>query len=98
MATPQPYRPSGTAGNSRHSGRECAITPRMDLLLAHGYFLAEDAHEQKVMKPYPTLGLLYLSSYLKSKGYAIGVFDATFQKLSDFKARLEADRPPVVGL
>jgi radical SAM superfamily enzyme YgiQ (UPF0313 family) len=70
----------------------------MDLLLAHGYFLAEDAHEQKVMKPYPTLGLLYLSSYLKSKGYAIGVFDATFQKLADFKARLEADRPPVVGL
>ncbi|MEP7356579.1 MAG: cobalamin-dependent protein, partial [Anaerolineales bacterium] len=70
----------------------------MDLLLAHGYFLAEDAHEQKVMKPYPTLGLLYLSSYLKSKGYAIGVFDATFSKLADFQARLEADRPPVVGL
>lgn len=24
----------------------------MDLLLAHGCFLAEDAHERKMMKPY----------------------------------------------
>jgi radical SAM superfamily enzyme YgiQ (UPF0313 family) len=70
----------------------------MDLLLAHGYFLAEDAHERKVMKPYPTLGLLYLSAYLKSKGYAVDVFDATFQSLADFEARLQATRPPVVGL
>ncbi len=70
----------------------------MDILLAHGYFLAEDAHEHKVMKPYPTLGLLYLSAYLKSKGFAVGVFDATFQTLADFEARLAAERPPVVGL
>jgi radical SAM superfamily enzyme YgiQ (UPF0313 family) len=70
----------------------------MDLLLAHGYFLAEDAHERNVMKPYPTLGLLYLSAYLKSKGYAVGVFDATFQTLADFEARLRGERPPVVGL
>jgi len=34
----------------------------MDLLLAHGYFLAEDPHERGVMKPYPTLGLLYISA------------------------------------
>jgi radical SAM superfamily enzyme YgiQ (UPF0313 family) len=70
----------------------------MDILLAHGYFLAEDAHERKVMKPYPTLGLLYISAYLKSKGYSVGVFDATFQTLADFEARLRAERPPVVGL
>ncbi len=70
----------------------------MDLLLAHGYFLAEDEHERRVMKPYPTLGLLYLSAYLKSKGFAVGVFDSTFQSLADFEARLRAERPPVVGL
>lgn len=70
----------------------------MDILLAHGYFLAEDAHEQKVMKPYPTLGLLYLSSYLKAQGYAVGVFDATFHSLEEFEAHLRAERPPVVGL
>jgi anaerobic magnesium-protoporphyrin IX monomethyl ester cyclase len=70
----------------------------MDLLLAHGYFLAEDAHERRVMKPYPTLGLLYISAYLKGQGYAVGVFDATFQTLADFEAQLRAERPRVVGL
>ncbi|MBK7780058.1 MAG: hypothetical protein IPJ58_04560 [Ardenticatenia bacterium] len=24
-----------------------------DILLTHGYFIAEDLHEQQVMKPYP---------------------------------------------
>ncbi len=70
----------------------------MDFLLAHGYFLSEDPHEQKVMKPYPPLGILYLSSYLKSRGFAVDVFDSTFQTLADFEARLDRERPPVVGL
>ena len=70
----------------------------VDLLLTHGYFLAEDEHERRVMKPYPTLGLLYISSYLKAQGHAISVFDATFQTLADFDARLGAERPSVVGI
>jgi len=70
----------------------------MDILLAHGYFLAEDAHERKVMKPYPTLGLLYLSAYLKARGYGVSVFDATFQTFADFERALQAERPTVVGL
>jgi radical SAM superfamily enzyme YgiQ (UPF0313 family) len=70
----------------------------MDLLLTHGYFLTEDAHEQKVMKPYPTLGLLYLTAYLKQHGYAVEVFDATFRSLAEFEAYVRAERPPVVGL
>ncbi|HSY24875.1 MAG TPA: radical SAM protein [Polyangiaceae bacterium] len=70
----------------------------MDVLLAHGYFLAEDEHERRVMKPYPTLGLLYISSYLKAQGHAVGVFDATFQTLADFEARLRVERPRAVGL
>ena len=28
-----------------------------DLLLTHGYFLAEDEKERQIMKPYPPLGL-----------------------------------------
>jgi len=51
-----------------------------------------------VMKPYPTLGLLYISSYLKSQGHAVGVFDATFQTLSQFEERLRTERPRVVGI
>ena len=70
----------------------------MDILLAHGYFLAEDAHERQVMKPYPTLGLLYLSAYLKRQGYAVEIFDATFHSLDEFLAYVQAKRPPVVGL
>lgn len=45
----------------------------MDILLTHGYFLYEDPLEKKVMKPYPPLGILYISSYLKSKGFGVGV-------------------------
>ena len=41
---------------------------RMDILLSHGYFIAEDAHEQQIMKPYPPLGLLYIASHLKARG------------------------------
>ncbi len=70
----------------------------MDLLLAHGYFLAEDLHERGVMKPYPTLGLLYISAYLKAQGHGVGVFDATFQTLADFDERVRAERPRAVGL
>ena len=39
-----------------------------DVLLTHGYFLDEDEKEQQIMRPYPPLGLLYLSAYLKREG------------------------------
>ncbi|MBI3764337.1 MAG: B12-binding domain-containing radical SAM protein [Chloroflexi bacterium] len=70
----------------------------MDLLLAHGYYLHEDPHELAVMKPYPPLGILYISAYLKSRGFSVGVFDSTFRKPVDFDAMLAAERPTVVGL
>ena len=70
----------------------------MDILLTHGYFIAEDPHEQKIMKPYPTLGLLYISSHLKAKGFAVELFDTTFSTKADFKAYLEEMRPPIVGI
>jgi radical SAM superfamily enzyme YgiQ (UPF0313 family) len=70
----------------------------MDILLAHGYFLYEDPHELKVMKPYPPLGILYLSSYLKSRGFSVGVFDSTFQNFDAFAEQLRRDRPSIVGL
>jgi radical SAM superfamily enzyme YgiQ (UPF0313 family) len=70
----------------------------MDILLAHGYFIAHDPHEQAVMKPYPPLGILYLSSYLKRAGFHVGVFDSTFATVRDFAVVLERERPAVVGL
>jgi anaerobic magnesium-protoporphyrin IX monomethyl ester cyclase len=70
----------------------------MDILLAHGYFLYEDPHELKVMKPYPPLGILYISSYLKKQGFEVGVFDSTFSSMQNFKDLLTKVHPSVVGL
>jgi anaerobic magnesium-protoporphyrin IX monomethyl ester cyclase len=70
----------------------------MDVLLTHGYFLALDADEQRIMRPHPPLGLLYLSSHLKQRGYEVAVFDSTFQRPEDFERYLERERPPVVGV
>ncbi|MEO8610717.1 MAG: radical SAM protein [Chloroflexota bacterium] len=70
----------------------------MDILLAHGYFLYDDPHELKVMKPYPPLGILYISSYLKKQGFDVGVFDSTFSSMTAFKALIAKERPFVVGL
>ena len=69
-----------------------------DLLLAHGYFLSLDAAEQRVMRPHPPLGLLYLSSHLKRKGVRVGVFDGTFRTIEDFSNTLDRERPPIVGI
>lgn len=68
-----------------------------DLLLAHAYFLAEDEGEQKVMKPYPPLGVLYLTAWMRRAGARVEVFDGTFQRLGDFDAVLARNKAPVVG-
>ncbi|HEV8579337.1 MAG TPA: radical SAM protein [Thermoanaerobaculia bacterium] len=68
-----------------------------DLLLAHGYFLAEDEKEREIMKPYPTLGLLYLSSFLRRRGFDVEVFDTTFARREEILARL-AQGSGVLGL
>ncbi len=70
----------------------------MNLLLTHGYFLTEDEHEKSIMKPYPPLGILYLSAYLKSKGYAVDVFDSTFKTKQEFYSFIDAHRPAIVGI
>ncbi|MFN3969541.1 B12-binding domain-containing radical SAM protein [Flavobacterium sp.] len=50
----------------------------MSLLFTHAYYLSDDPKEQKIMKPYPPLGLLYVSAYLKNKNIDNEVFDTTF--------------------
>jgi radical SAM superfamily enzyme YgiQ (UPF0313 family) len=70
----------------------------VDILLSHGYFLYEDPHELAVMKPYPTLGILYISSYLKSQGFDVEVFDTTFSSKDSFREYVLERKPPIVGL
>jgi radical SAM superfamily enzyme YgiQ (UPF0313 family) len=70
----------------------------VDIVLTHGYFLREDETEKRIMKPYPTLGILYISSYLKSKGFEVEVFDSTFTSKLAFSRYLGDARPSIVGI
>ena len=70
----------------------------MDLLLTHGYYLYEDPKERAVMRPYPPLGILYIASHLKAKGFDVGVFDTTFSSPDAFEHYVARERPPVVGI
>jgi anaerobic magnesium-protoporphyrin IX monomethyl ester cyclase len=69
-----------------------------DLLLTHGYFLAEDEKERQIMKPYPPLGLLYLSAYLKRRGFDVEVSDSTFGERAALTQRFAATPGGVVGV
>ena len=64
-----------------------------DILLTHGYFLAEDEKERQIMKPYPPLGLLYLSAFLKRAGFSVEVFDSTFGERDDAARSVSRRRP-----
>ncbi|HKT71073.1 MAG TPA: radical SAM protein [Terriglobales bacterium] len=70
----------------------------MDLLLTHGYFLREDPKELQIMKPYVPLGILYLCSHLRQKGFKVEVFDSTFCIYQDLLFALEHTPPAVLGV
>ncbi len=70
----------------------------MELLLTHGYFIYEDPKELQIMKPYPPLGLLYICSHLRNRGYAVEVFDSTFQSRTALHERLLSGTPSVLGI
>jgi anaerobic magnesium-protoporphyrin IX monomethyl ester cyclase len=69
-----------------------------DVLLTHGYFLADDEKEQQIMKPYPPLGLLYLSAYLKRTGFSVGIYDSTWGRMAELSARLASEPSGVLGI
>lgn len=68
-----------------------------DILLTHGYVLQEDEKEQAIMRPYPPLGLLYVSAYLKRAGFGVDVYDSTLGSREALFARV-ATGPAVVGV
>jgi anaerobic magnesium-protoporphyrin IX monomethyl ester cyclase len=70
-----------------------------DVLLAHSFFLANDAKQREQMRPYPPLGTLYAASYLRSRGHSVALFDATFATdVESFRAALQEHRPRFVAL
>lgn len=70
----------------------------MKVYLTHGYFISEDAKEQQIMKPYPPLGLLYISAFLSENGIENKVFDSTFSSFDILVEDLVKDRPNVLAL
>src|SRR6185437_8487722 len=70
----------------------------MRLLLTHGYFIAEDPKEQKIMKPYVPLGILYLSSHLRAQGFEVEIYDSTFGTLAELISLLQRGPAGVLGI
>src|SRR5581483_1215207 len=81
----------GTGGGSRNRAMP-------DILLTHGYYLYEDEKERQIMKPYPPLGLLYLSAYLKRAGFSVGLYDSTLGCRPELLARLATEPGGVLGI
>ncbi len=70
----------------------------MSIVLTHGYFIEEDEKEQKIMRPYPPLGLLYISAYLEQNGVQHEVLDSTFSSESKWFSFIEQQQPKVIAL
>jgi anaerobic magnesium-protoporphyrin IX monomethyl ester cyclase len=70
----------------------------MSILLTHAYYLSDDPKEQKIMKPYPPLGLLYVSAYLLTKNVANDVFDSTFSSQKEQLDFILGKKPKVVAI
>jgi len=68
------------------------------ILLTHGYFLSEDEKERQIMKPYPPLGLLYLSAYMKTQGHEVEVYDSTFGTREELVRKIQAAPRGLVGI
>ena len=69
-----------------------------DIVLTHGYFLEDDEKEQRIMRPYPPLGLLYVAAWLRKHGKEVAVFDTTFSTSELLKAYLVEEKPSILCL
>lgn len=70
----------------------------MNILFTHCYYLSDDLKEQKIMKPYPPLGLLYVSAYLLSKNIPNDVFDSTFSSQEDQLKFILEKKPEIISI
>ncbi|MDB4728368.1 B12-binding domain-containing radical SAM protein [Saprospiraceae bacterium] len=70
----------------------------MKVLLTHTYFLNDDPKEQQINKPYPPLGLLYLSAWLEKSDYNNEVFDATFSSKKKQRDYILKNQPNVIAI
>ena len=50
------------------------------------------------MKPYAPLGILYLCSHLRNKGFNVDLFDTTFSSRKELFELLRSETPSVLGI
>ncbi len=70
----------------------------MKIIFTHGYFIKEDEKEQEIMRPYPPLGILYLSAWLEKNGVDNTVFDTTFSTKKELYQHLEQKQPDLIPI
>ena len=68
------------------------------VLFTHGYFIEEDEKEQKIMKPYPPLGILYLSAWLDQHNIDNDVHDTTFSNYKKTEAFITNNDYDVIAI
>lgn len=70
----------------------------MNVVLTHAYYLYEDDKEQKIMRPYAPLGLLYISSYLNKNKIENHVYDSTFYSFQEQLEFIEEKKPKAIAI
>ncbi|HHP7242506.1 MAG TPA: B12-binding domain-containing radical SAM protein [Cyclobacteriaceae bacterium] len=70
----------------------------MKVLLTHGYFLQEDEKEKKIMRPYPPLGILYISAFLNENKIHNRVFDSTFSTREALYREIAQYQPELLAI
>jgi anaerobic magnesium-protoporphyrin IX monomethyl ester cyclase len=69
------------------------------ILFGQSYFLRFDPKLWAAMQPYPPLGTLYAASYLRSRGYDVGLFDAMLaESESEWDQALDRVKPRIAVL
>jgi anaerobic magnesium-protoporphyrin IX monomethyl ester cyclase len=69
------------------------------ILLAHPYFLRDDAKQLARMKPYAPLATLLAAAVLRERGHEVSLFDAMLADGIDaFRASLAGSRPSFVAI
>ncbi|HEX9709367.1 MAG TPA: radical SAM protein [Candidatus Thermoplasmatota archaeon] len=75
----------------------------IDLLLVDPYILDVDTTGRKHLELYPALGPMYLTSYLRARGFTVEIFDCTFRgtperALEDLERAVRDRSPRLVGI
>ena len=74
------------------------MSPDFKVLFTHGYFIEEDEKEQKIMKPYPPLGILYLSAWLEQNNIHNDVHDTTFSNFTKTENFIKSNDYDVIAI